>query len=70
MIAPYFEELAGEFDGSHFVKVDVDETADVAEFCGIQAMPTFQIYKAGNKVGELTGASKEKLKALIAEHAK
>lgn len=37
----------------------------VAADAGISAMPTFQIYKDGQKADELVGASKEKLKAFI-----
>ena len=47
-----------------FVKVDVDDLEDVAQECGILAMPTFQLYSNGVKVEELTGADKGKLEAL------
>ena len=40
----------------------------VAALCGISAMPTFQVWKNGEKVQELVGASKEKLKALVEAH--
>lgn len=36
--------------------------------CGISAMPTFQVWKAGAKVDELVGASKDKLAELIAKY--
>ena len=36
--------------------------------CGIQAMPTFQFYKNGTKVAEVTGADEKKLRATVAEH--
>lgn len=39
--------------------------AQVAAQCGIQAMPTFHVYKNGQKFGELTGASKDRLQALV-----
>ena len=38
---------------------------DVAGICGISAMPTFQVWQDGEKVDELVGASKDKLKELI-----
>ena len=41
----------------------------VASACGISAMPTFQVFKDGAKVEELVGASKDRLKAMIAKYA-
>jgi thioredoxin 1 len=40
----------------------------VAAECGIQAMPTFQVYKSGKKVGELTGANKDRLAQLVSSN--
>ena len=41
----------------------------VAASAGISAMPTFQVYKAGEKAEELVGASKQKLKDLIEKYS-
>lgn len=49
-------------------QVDVDENEEVAAFAGISAMPTFQVYKDGKKVGELMGAAKDKLLGLVEAH--
>lgn len=68
MVAPFFEQLSEEFQTVQFLKVDVDEVPAVAEACGISAMPTFQVFKNKEKVDELVGASKEKLKALVEKH--
>lgn len=51
-----------------FVKVDVDDAQDVAALCGIQAMPTFQVYKGGVKAKEMKGANQQGLMALVAEY--
>jgi len=64
-IAPVFEALAGAHTDVVFVKVDVDEAEDVAAECGISAMPTFQFYKKGAKVTEMTGADEGKLKEAV-----
>merc|ERR1712093_633197 len=64
-IGPYFQELATENEDAIFVKVDVDEMSSIAQECKISAMPTFKAYKKGEQVGELVGANKEKLAALV-----
>ena len=68
MIGPIFEAMAGDYPDAVFVKVDVDAASDIAESCGISAMPTFQCYKGGAKVGEMCGADKAGLKALVEKH--
>jgi thioredoxin-like negative regulator of GroEL len=60
--------MADEFPGIEFLKVDVDEVEDVAAKCGIQAMPTFQVFKGGVKVEEMKGADQAGLQNLIAKH--
>ncbi|KAM9081598.1 thioredoxin isoform X2 [Neophocaena asiaeorientalis asiaeorientalis] len=40
---------------------------DVASECEVKCMPTFQFFKKGQKVGEFSGANKEKLEATINE---
>ncbi len=67
-ISPHFEKLSKEETSVVFLKVDVDELSDVAEQCGISAMPTFQLYKNKVKVAEVVGANIEKVKQEIAKH--
>jgi len=65
VIGPKFEALSSEYQNVEFVKIDVDENADAAEACEINAMPTFQLYKNGQKVGEFVGANIDGVKKLI-----
>jgi len=68
MIAPKLEAMSEseEFkDKVVFVKVNVDDLEDVAESCGISAMPTFHFYKNGQKVAEVVGASEPKIREEI-----
>ncbi|KOO27543.1 nek4 protein [Chrysochromulina tobinii] len=67
-IAPLFAELAQQHGNALFVKVDVDELEDVMHSCEVLAMPTFQIYKGGEKVDTLTGANEKKLVDMVTEH--
>jgi thioredoxin 1 len=66
MIAPKFEEMSKEYPGAIFVKVDVDAMSSISQECGIRAMPTFHMYKNGEKVDELVGANVDTLKQKVA----
>jgi thioredoxin 1 len=55
-IAPVFEKLAQVYPSIVFLKVDVDESAEVAEKFEIQAMPTFLFIKDGRIVKRIEGA--------------
>jgi len=67
-IAPIFEKMAEANPDVEFVKVDVDDAEDVAAECGIQAMPTFQCFKGGEKVDEMRGADQGGLEAMVAKN--
>merc|ERR1712147_140915 len=64
-IGPTFVKMADEFPDCVFIKVDVDENEETSAACGIQCMPTFQFYKNGKKVDEMSGADPNKLKELV-----
>jgi len=68
IIAPFLEELATKHTDFVVLKIDVDVNEDVAQDCSIEAMPTFLVFKNGNEVDRLMGASKEKLEALFMKH--
>ena len=60
--------MAKEMPNITFVKIDVDEAEDLAAQCGVQAMPTFQFYKGGQKVDEFRGADVKSLRAMVEKH--
>ena len=64
-IAPVVVKFSEEFSNAAFYKVDVDEAPDVAQELGIRAMPTFVLFKNGEKVAEVVGANGQALKAAI-----
>ena len=68
MIGPVFEKMASENPGITFVKVDVDDSEEIAAACGISAMPTFQFFKGGEKIDEFKGANTAQLQALVAKY--
>jgi thioredoxin 1 len=55
-IAPAFETLAEEFKHVAFLKVNVDESPDLTELFGVNAMPTFLFFVNGKVVQTIEGA--------------
>jgi thioredoxin 1 len=57
MIAPFIEELAGEFDGKVKIgKLDVDNNTSVSSKFGIRSIPSLLIFKKGQVVEHIIGA--------------
>eukprot|EP01031_Cornospumella_fuschlensis_P025024 gene25023-30228_t len=65
MIAPIFEQLSKTYADAKFLKVDVDELADLAGDYGVSAMPTFKVFLKGRVVDELRGADPNGLENII-----
>jgi thioredoxin 1 len=57
MIAPFVEEMAGEFEGKAVVvKCDVDSSPGVASKYGIRNIPTVLFFKGGEVADKQVGA--------------
>jgi len=57
MIAPFVEELAGEYEGKIKVgKVDVDSNPQISMNYGIRSIPTLLVFKDGKVVDQIIGA--------------
>ncbi|KAF9953644.1 hypothetical protein BGZ65_004542 [Modicella reniformis] len=65
MIAPKYIKHDEDYPDIEFVKVDIDKLVDVSATASITAMPTFQTFHNGEKLGEVKGANPEKLENLI-----
>jgi thioredoxin 1 len=50
-----------------FYKFDVDNTPDLAQELGIQAMPTFLFFKNGEEVKKIIGGDKKKIDEAVME---
>src|SRR5437764_1389835 len=56
-VTPVVEELAGEYEGRlRAVKVNVDDSPDVASRYGIMSIPALVFFKDGQEVGRVVGA--------------
>ncbi|KAJ8008468.1 hypothetical protein DPEC_G00105130 [Dallia pectoralis] len=69
-IAPFFKGLSEKPENQNvvFLKVDVDDAADVSAHCEIKCMPTFHFYKHGAKVDDFSGANQDTLEKKIQQH--
>ncbi|WPH04403.1 thioredoxin [Acrodontium crateriforme] len=65
VIAPKVVEFSDTYPNARFYKIDVDDVPDVAQELSIRAMPTFVLFKDGEKVGEVVGANPSALEAAI-----
>merc|ERR1711962_128347 len=67
-IAPKVIEMEKEFTDVVFVKVNVDNMEDLAAQQEISAMPTFRLFKDGQKIAEVVGANEAKIRAEVEKH--
>lgn len=70
MTGPYVDELAEDFgDKVKIGKLNVDESPNTAGEYNVMSIPTFMLFKNGEKIAEMVGGvQKEALKAFITEH--
>ena len=55
MLEPVLEELSNEVEGAKIVKVDVDETPDIAQRYSVMSMPTLLFFKDGKVMDQMVG---------------
>ncbi|KAK0347731.1 thioredoxin trx1 [Friedmanniomyces endolithicus] len=65
VIAPTVVKFSDTYSDARFYKIDVDEVPDVAQELSIRAMPTFLLFKNGEKVAEVVGANPSALEGAI-----
>ncbi|MGL4912544.1 MAG: thioredoxin [Romboutsia sp.] len=70
MLGPIFESLSKEFGNkATFVKVDIDQSLDIANKYRISSVPTMIVFKDGKPVDMLVGfMPKEKIASKIKPH--
>lgn len=68
MLAPVFDEASQEVDAT-FVKVDIDQSLEIAQRFNITTVPTMMVFKNGQKVDSMVGfMPKEKLVEKVKSH--
>lgn len=64
-IAPFFNEISTTYTDIVFLKVDIDDVADITEEFNISSVPTFLYINNGKEVGRINEASAEKIEKQI-----
>ena len=64
-IGPIYEGHVANYPELVMKKLDVDANSEAAQAAGIQAMPTFKVYKNGAEVETMRGASDQGLIDLL-----
>lgn len=67
-IAPSIANLAAQKPHVNFVKVDVDQSKDLAKQYQIRAMPTFIFFKSGKILETIEGADWPRIQSLVDQH--
>ena len=68
MLAPVLEELSNDRSLVKIVKVDIDESMDLAKRYGIMSVPTLLLFKDGKLIANRVGfASKNEIEDWIRE---
>ncbi|XWS16898.1 hypothetical protein CRYUN_Cryun33cG0021100 [Craigia yunnanensis] len=68
-ISPFVDALCGRYPSINFLKVDIDESPAVANAENVRTVPTFKIYKNGNRVKEIVCPSREMLEYSVRHYS-
>lgn len=68
LTSPASNRWSNQFPNIYYVKVDVDAIPDLAQEYGVRAMPTFMLFKNGEKDADLMGAMPGPLQKLITDN--
>ena len=69
MLSPVIDELSGELENVNFVKVDIDQSLELAQQFRISTVPTMMIFKDGKPVETLVGfMPKERIVQKVKSH--
>jgi len=64
-MAGKIEDFEKDYPGIVFIKVDVGKSVEIAERAGLNAMPTYKLFKYGKEIDEINGASPSAVKEAL-----
>ncbi|KAK7401779.1 hypothetical protein VNO78_13540 [Psophocarpus tetragonolobus] len=68
-ISPFVDTLCGRYPSINFLKVDIQENPTVATAENVRIVPTFKIYKNGNRVKEIVCPSRDMLEHSVRHYS-
>ncbi|KAE9585148.1 hypothetical protein Lal_00017825 [Lupinus albus] len=68
-ISPYVDTLCGHYPSIKFIKVDIQECPTIATAENVRIVPTFKIYKNGNRVKEIVCPSRDMLEHSVRHYS-
>ncbi|XP_021773775.1 TPR repeat-containing thioredoxin TTL1-like [Chenopodium quinoa] len=68
-ISSFLDMLCGRYPSINFLKVNVEEIADVATAENVRIVPTFKIYKNGGRVKEIVNPTSDVLEATVRHYS-
>ncbi|XP_043701890.1 TPR repeat-containing thioredoxin TTL1-like [Telopea speciosissima] len=68
-ISPFVDTLCHRYPSVNFVKVDVEESPEVAKAENVRIVPTFKIYKKGSRVKEMICPTPQVLESSVRHYS-
>ncbi|GAB4849399.1 hypothetical protein Ancab_004195 [Ancistrocladus abbreviatus] len=68
-ISSVLDALCGRYPSINFLKVDVEESAAIANAESVRIVPTFKIYKDGSRVKEIVNPTSDALEASVRHYS-
>ncbi|CAL0310677.1 unnamed protein product [Lupinus luteus] len=68
-ISPFVDTLCGQYPSINFLKVDIHECPTIATSENVRIVPTFKIYKNGNRVKEIVCPSRDMLEHSVRHYS-
>ncbi|KAJ0452926.1 putative tetratricopeptide-like helical domain superfamily, Thioredoxin domain-containing protein [Helianthus annuus] len=68
-ISPFLDTLCIRYPSISFLKVDIEESAAIANFENIRIVPTIKIYKKSNRMKEMVCPSREVLESSVRHYS-